>query len=121
MLKPWWDLWPGRLEYELAALDAAGIRYERDARALARGKIALRLKVPLGSEVLNIEAKFPEVYPYTRFELFAPGLNLPHHQNPFSKSLCLIGRATRNWNVDDTLAQFIQNRLPLVPATRIRR
>jgi len=114
MLKPWWEVWPGRLEHELAALEDAGIRYERDERALRRGKIVLRLKVPFGGAVLNTEARFPDVYPYTRFELFAPELNLPHHQNPISKSLCLIGRATRNWNVDDTLAQFIKNRLPVV-------
>jgi len=114
MLKRWWELWPGRLEYELAALDVARIHYERDERAFARGTLILRLKVPHGSEVLNIEARFPDVYPYTRFELFAPDLNLPHHQNPFSKSLCLIGRATRNWNVDDTVARFIHSRLPLV-------
>jgi hypothetical protein len=114
MLKRWWEIWPGRLEYELAALETAGIAFKRDAGALSRGKLALRLKVPFGSENLNIEARFPDVYPYTRFELFAPDLNLPHHQNPISKNLCLIGRASRNWNVDDTLAEFILNRLPVV-------
>lgn len=114
MLKPWWEVWPGRLEFELAALDAAGIHYQRDAGAIRRGKIVLHLQVPHDGEVLNIEARYPDVYPYTRFELIAPDLSLPHHQNPISKSLCLIGRATRNWNVDDTVAQFIQNRLPLV-------
>jgi len=114
MLKQWWELWPGRLESELAALDAAGVHYDRDVGAFRRGKIILRLQVPLGGEVINIEARFPDVYPYTRFELFAPDLNLPHHQNPISKNLCLIGRASRNWNVDDTLAQFIESRLPLV-------
>jgi hypothetical protein len=51
MLKPWWELWSGRLEYELAVLDAAAIHYERDARALARGKINLRLKVHLSSRL----------------------------------------------------------------------
>jgi ThiF family/Prokaryotic E2 family B len=114
MLKRWWELWPGRLEYELAALDAAGIHYDRDDGALRREKIVLHLQVTLDGQALNIEARFPHVYPYTRFELLAPDLNLPHHQNPISKNLCLIGRASRNWNVDDTLAQFILNRLPLV-------
>ena len=114
MLKQWWVQWPGRLEYELAELYATGVQYQRDARALRRGKIILHLQVPHDGKVLNLEARFPEVYPYTRFELVAPDLDLPHHQNPISKNLCLIGRASRNWNVDDTLARFIQNRLPLV-------
>src|SRR5437867_161559 len=43
-----------------------------------------------------------------------PELQLAHHQHPFSKNRCFIGRATENWEVDDTLAQFITRRLALV-------
>lgn len=114
MLKQWWEQWPGRLEYELTELDAIGIQYKRDGSAFRRGKIVLHLQVPHDGQLLNLEARFPDVYPYTRFELVAPDLDLPHHQNPIFKNLCLIGRASRNWNVHDTLAQFIQTRLPLV-------
>jgi len=114
MLKRWWELWPGRLESELSALEAAGVHYEYDQNALKRGKIVLRLEITLDGKPSRLEAHFPDVYPYTRFELIAPDLNLCHHQNPILKNLCLIGRASPNWRVTDTLADFVINRLPLV-------
>ncbi len=72
------------------------------------------LRVPVNEELVRIDAHFPDVYPYTRFELIAPDLDLPHHQNPIGKNLCLIGRASSNWNTDDTLAKFVKDRLPVV-------
>src|SRR6266436_7634143 len=94
MLRPWWERWPGRLEYEKSALEEAGIHYELDAPAFESGKVILHLKVPLNEDLVRIDAHFPDVYPYTRFELVAPDLDLPHHQNPIAKNLCLIGRAS---------------------------
>lgn len=114
MLKPWWERWPGRLEFELKELDEAGIFYELDQGARAGGVIALRLGPTVGGEIIKLVAIFPDLYPYTRFEVFAPDLDLKHHQHPFSKTLCLIGRATRHWKPTDTLADFIKNRLPQV-------
>ena len=114
MLQPWWEVWPGRLEHELKALDDAGIGYERDKRAFSEGKLVLRLHAKIADADVRLEALFPDIYPYTRFELIAPELNLRHHQNPISKNLCLIGSATENWHVDDTLAAFIRDRMPLV-------
>ena len=112
MLKRWWERWPGRLEHEQSALEEAGIRYQLDGPAFEAGKVILHLEVPQDGKVLRLEAHFPDVYPYTRFELIAPDLDLPHHQNPIAKNLCLIGRASGNWSVDDTLAGFIRDRLP---------
>jgi molybdopterin/thiamine biosynthesis adenylyltransferase len=114
MLKPWWEEWPGRLEYEESELDAAGVDYQLDEEAFRSGKIVLHLQVPQDGVSLRLDAHFPDVYPYTRFELIAPELDLAHHQNPIGKNLCLIGRASENWNIDDTLADFIKNRLPNV-------
>jgi len=60
---------------------------------------------------------FPDLYPYFRFEIYASDLKLPHHQNPFGKNLCLIGRATEFWHTYDTLASFLTERLaPMVEA-----
>lgn len=109
-LEPWWKQYPERLAYELAALEEAGIRYERDEAAFPQG--TLRLRLDTGG--LLLYATFPDLYPYTRFEAEAPELSLPHHQHPFSKTLCLIGRGSANWSVDDTLAAFLRERLPLV-------
>lgn len=49
-----------------------------------------------------------------RFEIYASELTLHHHQNPFEKNLCMIGRSTSNWRVTDTVAAYIIDRLPTV-------
>ena len=110
MLKRWWERWPGRFEYEREALEAAGIPYKLDHEALSKGIVKLRLTPTVNGGTLNLVAVFPDVYPYTRFEVYAPNLDLEHHQHPFSKNLCLIGRATWNWRIRDTLAEFIKTR-----------
>ena len=74
----------------------------------------LRLWPAVGGEKIFLVARFPDFYPYTRFEVEAPDLNLPHHQAPFGKNLCLVGLATENWRTTDTLADFIRDRLPNV-------
>lgn len=113
-MKPWWEEWPGRLEYELEALKDAGIPFERDDEAFNQGKLILELNPTVDGNAVKLIAQFPDLYPYFRFEVFAPELALGHHQNPFLKNLCLIGRETANWSPWDTLAEFIVERLPLV-------
>lgn len=111
----WWVRQPERFEYELAQLDAAGIDYSIDEVARAEGILRLDLGIrDDAGEPLKLQATFPDLYPYFRFEIRAPEIDLPHHQNPFSKNLCLLGRSTRNWNTNDTLAKFIRERVPLV-------
>ena len=111
----WWARQPERYEYELAQLDAAGINYSIDDVARTDGILRLDLSIPSEEgEPLRLQATFPDLYPYFRFEIRAPELDLPHHQNPFSKNLCLLGRSTRHWNTSDTLAKFIRERVPLV-------
>lgn len=114
MLPRWWDRWSGRLEHELEALRAAGIAAEPDRAALARGVAKIDLRHMVGDEALALVAIFPDLYPYFRFEVYAPTLDLPHHQNPISKNLCLIGRDTVNWRPTDTLAEVLADQLPLV-------
>jgi molybdopterin/thiamine biosynthesis adenylyltransferase len=74
----------------------------------------MEVQAKAGDETHRLRVFFPDVYPYTRFEVLAPDLDLPRHQNPFQKNLCLVGRATANWNVDDTLADFLVTRFPHV-------
>lgn len=114
LLAPWWELRPERLEYELESLRVAGIPFERDEESFARGTLSLRLHPIVDGEPLELIVEFPDIYPYARFEIRAPGLDLPHHQHPFGKNLCLIGRRTGNWEVTDTLATFVQERVPIV-------
>src|SRR5262249_14291535 len=105
---------PSRLDYELDELRAAGIPFELDQEAFSRGVVVVRLSPTIDGEIIDIIARFPDLYPYFRFQVEAPALNLQRHQNPFSKSLCLNGRATEHWDSDDTLAKYITEQLPLV-------
>lgn len=111
-MKRWWDEWPDRLKYELQALEDAGIPYKRDEQAFKEGRLELELCATVAGEKIELRARFPDLYPYFRFEVFAPKLSLLHHQNPLQKNLCLVGRGTENWFVDDTLAKFVTEQLP---------
>jgi len=114
---PWWKELPGRLDFELTELDKSGIRHEIDKEARAQGKIVLNIwPVVDGSEV-PLRIKFPDYYPYFRFEAEAHTLSLSHHQNPVGKNLCLLGRSTDNWNPSDTVASLIFSRLKNVIAS----
>jgi hypothetical protein len=114
-VRPWWEREPGRLEYELAQLQAAGITYQVDEEAKSRGRLVIDLEVTNEqNEKLELKARFPDLYPYFRFEILAPTLNLPHHQQPFGKQLCILGRATANWHTSDTLAGLTRQQVPSV-------
>lgn len=114
MLKPWWERWPGVLERELAALEKAGIAHHLDQEALAvHGVVRIRVRPDIDGRPLELVATFPDLYPYFRFEVQGPDLGLAHHQHPFGGTLCLVGRATENWEVDDTLASYLEQRLPV--------
>lgn len=113
-MKPWWERWPGRLDDEINRLKAAGIETELNQSCFDKGIAVLNLRYPVKGQVQNFDVVFPDVYPYMRFEIFAPQLNLDHHQNPFAKNLCMIGRRTANWHTKDTVADFMINRLPQV-------
>jgi hypothetical protein len=109
---PWWKSELGRVEYELTQLNAADIDYEIDEREKADGILVIHLKVPTEAGDHRLVVRFPDVYPYTRFEVIAPEMRLERHQNPVSGQLCLIGRATRNWSPSNTLASLLKEQLP---------
>jgi len=112
-LKHWWEQWPGRLEHELEALTAAGIPFTIDEGARTNGAIKIDLHPIIDGEQLNLQAIFPDLYPYFQVEVLAPDLALDHHQNPFARNLCLIGRSSSNWRTTDTLADLIRVQLPV--------
>jgi len=116
-MRPWWERWPGRLEHELAELDRAEIPYDHDTAAFKEGIVQLVVHPEVDGEQHRLVAVFPDFYPDVRFEVYAQDLTLAHHQNPFSKNLCLIGRASENWRPSDTLAAFLRDQLPKVLRT----
>lgn len=112
-MKPWWERFPGRLDREIASLDSHGITHKRDELAWRQGQLVLELTVTLpGREAIRLLAHYPHFFPNTRFEVVAPSLDLRRHQNPFAKNLCLLGRASTNWSVDDTLGDVLMAQLP---------
>ncbi len=110
----WWEQWPGRLDYELEELKRLSISYKIDEEAFKGGLLVLTLTYNLNGKDIELEITFPELYPYFRFEVKAPFLDLPKHQNPFGKNLCLVGRSTENWDPRDNLAKFLSEQLPKV-------
>jgi hypothetical protein len=115
-MKPWWERWPHIYRREVEALDSAGIKYEIDETAQRDGRLVVELDVELDGEPLHLVARYPANFPYTRFYVFAPRVDLPRHQNPYSKELCLLPRSAIYWHLTDTLADFVLNRVDKVIA-----
>jgi len=113
MIRPWWEEFPGLLESELRALERAGIPYQKNKAASQAGVLRLDLRVTVDGRAIPLFAVYPDLYPYFRPEVYAPTLNLPHHQNPIRKNLCLLPRSTGEWDVEaDALATLLTEQLP---------
>lgn len=117
MSRAWWEEFPERLAYEQQALEAAKITYRRDEEAFARGILRWHLQMPLDGQFIPLDVTFSDLHPFFRFQVEAPTRSLPHHQNPFGKNLCLIGRATHYWNTTDTVASLLQEQLSVALRT----
>ncbi|MDP9364054.1 MAG: ThiF family adenylyltransferase [Chloroflexota bacterium] len=117
MLPSWWERWPGRLEFELGELERVGVPYERDEAAFQAGVVQLVVHPEVDGERLRLLAVFPHSYPDFRVEVYADDLGLAHHQHPFAKNLCLVGRDTGNWRPSYTLAKVLTEQLPTVLRT----
>jgi molybdopterin/thiamine biosynthesis adenylyltransferase len=112
----WWETTVGRarLEYELQALAAANIPAEKDERAFKEGLARLIVHPTVDGTVEQLLVTFPDFYPYFRFYVDAPGLQLDRHQHPFGRTLCLLGRGAEWWRLTDTVAKVLTDQLPLV-------
>lgn len=108
----WWDRWPGRLEYELNELEAAGYRILSEKRSTGLAVVevlAPARKTGIGEVPLTVT--FPDGYPHTAPQVTAPDLGLRHHQHPFGGTLCLLGRETRYWTSTDSVAVLLDAQL----------
>jgi len=113
MAQLWWEEWPERLEFELQELRDNHIRFEIDEEERAKGRMVLNITHFFRNDDIQLIARYPVNYPFFRFDVRAPGLKLARHQHPYEKGLCLIGRASKNWNPsEDTVARFIIDQLP---------
>jgi molybdopterin/thiamine biosynthesis adenylyltransferase len=112
--KPWWELWPGRMEFEFQALEAAGIKFERNEAAFAQKVLHLALKFNRNGKEVCLWAIFPPLYPYFRPEVSTVPGTFPRHQNPIDGNLCLLGRRSQNWSSEWTLADLLTHQFPLL-------
>lgn len=109
----WWEAYPGRLEYEISALEALGVSVRRDDSELALGRVVLHCSMPWKEENIELIATFPNLYPYFRPTVHAPDLTgLTHHRTPHDGTLCLLGRSTSEWVPGLTLAHLLEFQLP---------
>ncbi|HWZ44683.1 MAG TPA: ThiF family adenylyltransferase [Candidatus Saccharimonadales bacterium] len=111
-MEPWWKVFPERFDYEIEALRSAGYKPVVRSQNVRRGVLEIELSVEIFGSPQKLQGRYSPFFPYTRIEVFAPDLALKRHQHPFSKNLCLIGRASVAWHVDDTLAGLLREQLP---------
>lgn len=113
LMQPWWEAFPGRVEYEYACLDAAGIAYVLDEEAADRGVLQLRVS-RIADATVDVVVTFPDLYPFFRpaVRMADPENSFEHHRQPFSGDLCLLGRDTARWGAYDTVAWLLTEQLP---------
>lgn len=108
----WYDEFPERFARERDALGELG--FELDDAAFEEGRVAFRGSVDFKGSQVELEIVYPDAFPYFRPEVFAPHLAASRHRNPFRGNLCLLERSTRAWEVDNTGAWLISERVPLL-------
>lgn len=110
----WWDRYPHRLRVEEQALEEAGFLYKIDEAAKERGRLIMHVHMrhPFEDCELKLTAWFPDAYPYFQPAVTSSSLNLPRHQHPTEKLLCLLANGGEQWRPNDTLASLLQEQLP---------
>lgn len=112
----WWEAYRERLDFELEALRTIGVEPAVDEAAKTAGQIVIRFDHTVWGRSAQFTAVFPAAYPKFPFELYAPDLDLRHHQNRFAGNLCLLAQPAENWSLKDHVARFLLEQLPAVVA-----
>lgn len=114
-MRSWTERYPERFSYELAEFERDGLTFELDQELFAeQGRVVLRGTLPRSTGVVDLEIRYPDLYPFVRPEVFARGLELGRHQNPYDGNLCLLDRSSRAWAPSDTAGWLIRERVPLL-------
>lgn len=116
-MKIWWEKYPDFYEREIEALRASGYIFSKDEKSFERGKLVLKLAYPYRGEEIDLIISYPDTFPFLRPHVSAPNLELPYHQNPIDKELCLLGQRSDAWDVEETAIGLIESQLPQTIAT----
>lgn len=112
-MRRWHEAYPERLSFELEEFERRGLEFALDEEHLAStGLVLLNGTLPNEGEEIALQVLYPDSFPFMRPEVFAPGLRLERHQNPYEGNLCLLERSTRAWNVNETAAWLVAEQVP---------
>lgn len=110
---PWWERYPGELEREIDALEAAGMQPTRNERGFAAGKAIINIRLEVLGSMRDSFIVYPDLYPYFRPAVYVPGMDTGlRHYNPFSGEVCLLRRGTQYWLPRTKAAEHIKEMLP---------
>jgi hypothetical protein len=116
----WWlEDAGGRQQKELDALTAAGIGWTAVAGGTAGGLFAIDLSVPGPDGDTAMRAVYPRLFPFFPPRVTAAGLDLHHHWERRSGTLCLLAPGGAHWHPDDTLAGLLVRQWPQVVAANV--
>lgn len=110
---------PEFIKSEMDSLRAHGLEPKIMEHEHYPNRIVFECTIPkdvLGNntgEPIELEIVFPDNFPHFRPQVFGKNLNLPRHQNPISKDLCLLARETLNWDIQ-SIGSYLQKQLPKV-------
>lgn len=108
---PWYKRWPHRLSEQEEAFKRHNIPY---TLSYPEGRLQITFSYPVDGTDHQFIAHFPDLFPFFRFEIVGPPLQLKRHQNPINNNLCFLSRPTMHWNCGDTVAGFMVERFPKV-------
>ena len=112
-MRPWWERRPETYLEELEAFEARGLKFVEDEAAKESGRLVLNGSVAIrAGEETRIIVVYPETFPLTRFNIFAPDLRLQRHQNPFGGHLCLLPQGREFWRPSYRAADFVAAEVP---------
>lgn len=109
---PWQERWPGRLDWEIAQLEAAGMR-PQEPTISEHGVVEIDFTHTVNGVDYLLHATFPYLYPYFR-PAVTTATTFDFHQEPFGGGLCLAARDPQFWLPEDSLASFVASQLPLI-------
>ncbi|WP_456862857.1 hypothetical protein [Bradyrhizobium sp. USDA 4503] len=107
----WWTIWPEVFDAELAAFARLGI----EPRTVYKGNGILILEadwpVDGQSAPMLLRIGYSPLHPFFRPAVAAPNESFERHQNPISRELCLLTQESGQWDSNQLVADFVQERL----------
>ncbi|WP_063800447.1 ThiF family adenylyltransferase [Bradyrhizobium lablabi] len=107
----WWTIWPEVLDAELAEFARLGIA----PRTIHKGSGILILEadwpVDGQSVPMLLRIGYSPLHPFFRPAVAAPNESFERHQNPLSRELCLLTQESGQWDSNQLVAAFVQERL----------